>query len=81
MTNEDSSNAALTGIQMSSWFPIGIVRRVIFLFIIIEVAVGLLKNPHWYLLFLSFIAAIMSPRLVGEVAFLMGKIYARSSKK
>lgn len=62
----------LAGYQMSFWLPTDLIRRVLmFLFLTVGVIGGLLWSP-WCWLFV-LLGCSFSPRIVGEVAFLIGK--------
>ena len=74
MNNEDNTDAALAGQVMSSWLPVGLVRKVIFFTLIFFAVIGIAKDSHWYHFLYIMIAAIMSPRVVGELAYFIGKL-------
>jgi hypothetical protein len=76
MDNEKNLDAAFAGNSLSSWLPIGFARKIIFLLLLIATFLGLFLEPQWYQLVLLLIAAIMSPRVVGEVAYFIGKLLA-----
>lgn len=63
------------GLLCRPWLPWGKLRKVILVLIVaISVLMALtFKTP--YFLFLLLIAASLSPRLVGEVTYLIGKTF------
>lgn len=65
--------AAVSGQILSSWAPHGNVRKII---LVILLAIGFynLFNGSWLCLLFFFLAAIMSPRIIGECAFAMGRL-------
>ena len=65
----------LSGLLLSIWFPMGIGRKLIMLVIFLVGIYGLLIGNH-YFLFSWVILPMFSPRLVGEIAFLMGRFSA-----
>ncbi len=75
--SEDSNeiNSAIAGQLLSSWLPFGPLRKFIF-FAVIIVAVCELTfgKGEWYGFLLIFIACIMSPRVIGGIAYFVGKI-------
>lgn len=75
--NEDSNeiNAAIAGQLLSSWLPSGLLRKFIFFTVIIVAMYEFIfANGKWYGFFLILIACIMSPRVVGGIAYFLGKI-------
>ena len=75
--NEDENeiNAAIAGQLLSSWLPSGLLRRCIFL---AAIAVGfygiIFDGGAWYGFLFILIACVMSPRIVGWIAYFSGKI-------
>lgn len=75
--SEDSNeiNAAIAGQLLSSWLPSGSLRKIIFFAaIVVAVYEFIFSNGKWYGFIFIFIACIMSPRVVGSVAYFLGKI-------
>ena len=82
MTEEkENIDAALAGQVMSVWMPIGVLRKVIFCVLIVFGIIGMLKTTEWYHWVMLGFAATMSPRLMGEVGYALGKLAALLSKK
>ncbi len=82
MTEEkENLDAALAGQVMSVWMPIGLLRRVIFFFLILFGTIGILETSEWYHWAMLIFAATMSPRLVGEASYAVGRLMAIFSKK
>lgn len=82
MTEENENiDAALAGQAMSVWLPIGLLRKMIFFALIIFGLVGMLKTTEWYHWAVLIFAASMSPRLMGEVLYAVGRFAALLSKK
>ena len=81
--NEKKENldATLAGQVMSVWMPIGLLRRVIFFMLIFFGIIGLLETSEWYHWAMLIFAATMSPRLVGEASYAVGRLISRVSKK
>lgn len=75
MNNDnDKFNAAASGYLLSRWLPISAVRKIIFFVLIIFGAYGIFNDGHWYNYVAIAIAASLSPRLVGESAYFLGKV-------
>ena len=71
----DVAMAKLSGHLMSSWIPHGALRRVIFFFLIAFGVFGVLTSSDNFLHYSSLIlATVMSPRLMGELAYFLGKV-------
>lgn len=72
---------AISGHLLSSWAPHGNVRKII---LVILLAIGFynLFNGSWLCLLFFFLSAAMSPRIIGECAFALGRLasYFGSSK-
>lgn len=66
-------DAAISGQLMSSWAPHGNGRKVI-MFIFLVLGFYNLFNGSWICLLFFFLVAIMSPRIIGECAFAMGRL-------
>ena len=81
--NEENRNieAALAGQVLSVWMPVGFWRKVIFCVLIFFGMLGVIKTTEWYHWAMLFFAATMSPRLMGELAFAVGRLAALLSKK
>jgi hypothetical protein len=74
----DIARAALGGALLSKWFPPGPVRKVLMALCVVVGFQGFLTGSYLY--FLSFlVAGIFSPRIVGELAFAVGRIAGRFS--
>ncbi|MDP2599089.1 MAG: hypothetical protein Q8P49_04645 [Candidatus Liptonbacteria bacterium] len=69
----ENINATIAGVFLSNWLPSGIVRR---FFMFLFFGLGILGSLFYSLYFLFFliIAGMFSPRLVGKVAVLLGKL-------
>jgi hypothetical protein len=65
----------MAGILLSPWLPSGLIRKMIMLIIVAIAIIGALfyKNNLFYLLLL--ILPIFSPRSMGEILFIYGKIF------
>jgi hypothetical protein len=81
MKNDDDIQAALAGQLLSSWLPIGVIRKLIFLTLLIFAVIGIATEPQWYHFLSILIALIFSPRVVGEITYALGKIIAMFSNK
>lgn len=80
--NEENKNmeAALAGQVLSVWMPVGLLRKLIFCVLIFFGALGVLTTNEWYHWAMLIFATTMSPRLVGEVAFALGRVVSLFSK-
>jgi hypothetical protein len=68
-----NAKSYLQGKLLSSWMPMGVARRILMgLFILIGI-LGVIFYNRWMFIFIPLVG-IFSPRLVGEVAYLYGKI-------
>jgi hypothetical protein len=81
--NEEDKNtgAALAGQVLSVWVPVGLLRKLIFCVLIFFGTLGVLTANEWYHWAMLIFASTMSPRLMGEVAFTLGRVVALFSKK
>ncbi|PUE35525.1 hypothetical protein [Limnohabitans sp. Hippo4] len=81
--NEENEKvkAALAGQILSVWMPVGLLRKLVFWILIFFGAYGVFTNQEWYHWIMLIFAATMSPRLVGEVAFALGRVVALFLKK
>jgi hypothetical protein len=80
----DKFNAAASGYLLSRWWPIGNVRKILFVILIIFGTYGIYNSGHWYQYVAIVIAATMSPRLVGETAYYLGRVrgfFSTASRK
>jgi len=66
------------GLLCRPWLPWGKVRKVILVLIVVMSLLLSLTFNTPYFLFLLLIAASLSPRLVGEVTYLMGNLFRRA---
>ncbi len=64
---------AMSGYIMSSWTPYGTGRKFIMFLLIIFGIISLANGSYFSLLFF-FIAAWMSPRIVAECAYALGRL-------
>ena len=67
-------DAAMAGKVLSPWIPYGRLRRVIFYSLIALAMFGLYFTQNYLFLLALLMAVVMSPRLVGEFAFVLGRI-------
>lgn len=81
--NDENKNieSSLAGQVLSVWMPIGFWRKLIFILLVFFGVMGVIKSADWYHWAMLVFAATMSPRLVGEVAFTLGRVVALFSKK
>jgi hypothetical protein len=78
MSDQKDIDAAIAGQILSSWLPVGVVRRVVFSALGIWGLFGFFGgSSEWYHYAVFFAAALMSPRCVGWLAFIMGKISSK----
>ena len=71
--DQESVNTALAGQIMSKWVPYGDLRRLIFFAFIVLFLYGLITGDN-ALLFCVIPIALMSPRIVGTLAYTAGRI-------
>ena len=64
--------ASLAGSLLSSWLPIGIVRKVAMLTFFCIGILGFITEYEW-LIWSFLLACGLSPRIAGEVAFRLGQ--------
>jgi hypothetical protein len=81
MNTDENIESALAGQVMSAWLPIGLIRKLVFFTLLLFSAIGIATESHWYHFLLIMIAAIMSPRLVGEIAYFFGKLSSVGKNK
>jgi hypothetical protein len=75
MSNDfDKFNAASSGYLLSRWLPASTGRKILLFVLIVFGAFGIYNNGHWYHYVAIVIAASMSPRLMGETAYFLGKV-------
>jgi hypothetical protein len=81
--NDENKNieSSLAGQVLSVWMPIGFWRKLIFILLVFFGALGVIKSAEWYHWAMLVFAATMSPRLMGEVIFTVGRLAAFLSKK
>ena len=77
--NIDIARAALAGVRLSKWFPPGLVRKVLMALCVVVGFQGFFTGSYLYLLSF-FVAGIFSPRIVGELAFAVGRIAGQFSR-
>jgi len=65
--------AKLAGTLLSTWLPFGLLRKFLMTVFILVAIYGIISGMNW-LIFSLVIAGMFSPRLVGEVAYLLGKL-------
>ncbi len=80
--NEEKENidAALAGQVLSVWMPVGLLRKVIFCALIFFAVLGVIQANEWYHWAMLIFAATMSPRLVGELAYGLGRLMSLMAK-
>ena len=71
--------ASLAGVLISPLFPTGITRNVLMIGCF---TLGFLAflTPYEWLFWFFFIALVFSPRIVGELAYLTGRVWAGNQK-
>ena len=71
--------ASISGALLSPIFPAGITRKVLMIGFF---ALGFLAflTPYEWLFWFFFIALLFSPRIVGELAHLMGRVWGGNKK-
>ena len=75
MSNDiDKFNSAASGYLLSSWLPIGDIRKILFVALLIFGAYGVFNASHWYHYVAIAVSALMSPKLVGLTAYYVGKV-------
>ncbi len=78
MSDQKNVDAAVAGQILSSWLPVGVVRRVVFFALGIWGLFGFFGgSPEWFHYAVIFVAAFMSPRCIGWLAFIIGKISSK----
>ena len=75
MDKDNELKSALAGQVLSSWLPYGSGRRILFFTFMAIGTYGLLGFGSGYLMLVYLGAAFMSPRLVGEVAYRLGRFF------
>ncbi|MFZ6022016.1 MAG: hypothetical protein ACOYT9_00920 [Patescibacteria group bacterium] len=68
--------AQLAGVLLSPWLPVDWGRRSIMFFIFLIGLYGMIQG-HTFLASLWLLLPIFSPRIVGEVAYALGKIFRK----
>jgi hypothetical protein len=81
MNDEDNVQASLAGQILSSWLPVGLIRKLLFFMLLILAAIGIATGPQLYHFLFIMIASIMSPRVVGVISFYLGRFVAIISNK
>jgi hypothetical protein len=71
--NDENNKFAESGKAMSSWLPIGNTRKAIFFVLLILGFLGLLDGNKQMLIYFP-IAALFSPRIVGECLYFLGRM-------
>ena len=66
----EALQGAVAGALLSTWFPSGIGKRLIMVFIALSGAYGLIAETS--VLYVSWLLPFFSPRIVGTAAYLMG---------
>ncbi len=81
--NKENQNieVALAGQSLSVWVPVGFWRRVIFCLLIFFGVIGVITSSEWYYWAMLLFASAMSPRVIGELAFALGRVVSLSSKQ
>jgi hypothetical protein len=74
----EKSLTALAGQRLSSWLPKGYIRKILFFILLFIGLFGtfVLENG-WYLLIMFIALILFSPRIAGEVAFLLGRLLSK----
>ena len=67
------TDAAIAGYLLRGWLPFGFVRKAIMLCIFIGGLYGLFTD-HPHAVFLWLLLPLFSPRAMGELAYLLGRI-------
>ena len=80
LLRQERIDAAIAGQILSSWLPIGDLRKVIFCILVLFGLLGLIKDEQWYHYVMLIFAATMSPRVMGEAAYYNGKLAGIFSK-
>ena len=62
----------LSGVLLSIWFPIGVGRKLI-MFVLFSIGIYGLEIENDYLLISWILLPCFSPRIVGEVSYLIGR--------
>lgn len=75
MDKEEEIKSAIAGQILSSWLPYGSGRKIVFFAFIVIGTYGLLGFGSGYLTIAYLGAAFMSPRVVGEVAYRLGRFF------
>lgn len=66
--------AAISGRLLSSWFPVGAVRQIIFVFLLLCSFLNVVYGNFYLGLACILLVIFMSPRMVGELFFFVGRI-------
>jgi len=70
--------ASLSGQTLSRWLPIGYVRKILFLILLLIGFYGLFVLDNLLYLLIIFIALILfSPKIAGLVAFGLGRLLSK----
>lgn len=72
--DEREIDSAIAGQLLSSWLPIGILRKIIFSLFLIVCVINVTYGDIFLALIFLFLMFLMSPRVVGEVSYLIGKL-------
>jgi hypothetical protein len=74
-------DSAIAGQVMSSWLPYGFFRRVVCLILFVS-ALGKFFQAEWIDgIILAILCSLMSPRIVGESLYFLGRTVSIFSKK
>ena len=63
----------LAGALLSTWLPVGVLRKLLMMTFVLVAVYGFVSGMNW-LIASSVIAGMFSPRLVGEVTYLLGRL-------
>ena len=72
--------ATVSGTLLSIWIPIGITRKILMASFFLIGLLGFFTQYEW-LIYLILIAGLFSPRLTGEISYMLGSMLGRMNKK
>ena len=72
--------ARVSGKLLSIWIPIGITRKILMASFFLIGLLGFFTQYEW-LIYLILIAGLFSPRLTGEISYMLGSMLGRMNKK
>jgi hypothetical protein len=74
MADRKEAEAAVAGQLLHPWMPYGGLRKAIFVVLVCVGFVGLYVTQNYFFLIALVLASLMSPRLIGGLAFNIGRI-------